>query len=196
MQSVIFECNFQSVGWVQVDIQYTCLVTEIIGEEIQHVVDIRGNHTDLSNKFVHAFSVQNMPGLERIPRGIEEFFSDIILLLWYSGSLTTITADDLKPFPDLKVLYISSNKLVSLDSDLFQYTPKIQRLHLEENQFKHIGRGLLDDLEDLQYVNFKDNTCINEIAKTPKEIEKLKLQLTTNCPPFNATTTNESRVEL
>lgn len=195
-QGVVIHCNFQSVGWVQVDIRYTCLVTEIIDDEVDHVVDIKGNHTELSNKYVQAFSVQEMPGLERIPQKLEDFFSGIVLLLWYAGSLTSITADDLKPFPDLMVLYISHNKLASLDGNLFAHTPRIQRLQLEGNQFEHVGRGLLDDLENLVYVNFEENPCINTLAKTPKEIEELKLKLIAKCPPLNATSTNGSHVEL
>lgn len=195
-QSVVFHCNYQSVGWVQVEIRYTCLVTEIVDDGIEHVVDMKGNHTELSNKFVQAFSVQEMPGLERIPRNIEEFFSNIVLLLWYAGSLTAITTEDLKPFPDLMVLYVSANKIVSIDANLFEHTPKIQRLQFEENQIQHVGQGALDGLEGLVYANFEANPCINTLAKTPDQVKALKLQLTTKCPPLNVTTTNESRVEL
>lgn len=94
------------------------------------------------------------------------------------------------------VLYISQNKLVSINGDLFAHTPRIQRLQFEENQIEHVGSGLLDDLEKLEYANFEGNPCISTLAQTPEGIVELKLQLSTKCPPLNETITNKSRVEL
>lgn len=56
-----------------------------------------------------------------IPNGIESFFKNLKGLNWHNSNLTTISASDLKPFPQL-LLIAAGTKLVSLDGDLFQHT--------------------------------------------------------------------------
>lgn len=38
--------------------------------------------------------------LHRLPKGIETFFPTLASLQWDNGKLTSVTSEDLKPFPD------------------------------------------------------------------------------------------------
>lgn len=136
-----------------------------------------------SNEDVKVFNYRNdRLQLQRIPGGLGNIFPNLIALLWLNGGLTTITADDLKPFGDLRMIYLENNKLVSLAGDLFKNTPKLVGVYLQNNLLQHVGYNLLHGLNDLEKADFLSNPCINVIAQTPEAIQELNRHLQIQCP--------------
>lgn len=124
--------------------------------------------------------------LERIPKGIEKFFPHLIGLRWSNGFLTTVTAEDLQPFPDLQIFYVYNNKIVSIDGDLFKNNPKLNVIYFHGNLLENIGSGLLDGLDNLVQAFFNMNSCIDMEATSPSMIEQLKLGLRILCSSLEA----------
>lgn len=187
---VTIQCDFQNAVWSIVGTQYTCsYATLITYGNITHVFGVAGDHEGgETNEDVKALYISSYQ-LNRIPKGIEEFFPNLIIFGWTLGDLTTLTADDLKPFPELQLFYAQGNKLVSLDGDLFKYTPKLILISFGSNLLEHVGLGLLDGLNKLTLAYFSGNPCINVKARTPGAIQELKLKLQNQCPPLSTSPT-------
>lgn len=194
-RGVILNCDFYMVDWA-IDLKstignlYTCTTaTDEASGNYTALVDVRGAHSQgRTNKDVQGLSVWNQVSYFQIPRNIESFFPNLVGLAFWSGIFTSITADDLKPFPSLKLLDLSHNKLVTLDGDLFKHTPKIQAIYFFDNLITDVGNDLLTGLTDLKAVDFEDNTCISFQAYSPAAIESLKTELRLRCSTSAATT--------
>lgn len=143
----------------------------------------------MKNADVKSLSVTKQPLVNWIPREIEKFFPDLTSIYFSESNITTISADDLKPFLNLLKLYLPNNKLVTLDGDLFQYTRKLQVVWIQINSLQHVGHDLLTGLNDLTMAYFHSNPCINIYATTREAVQQLNLQLPISCPPLETTTT-------
>lgn len=185
---VSIQCNFGNDYWNSIgDSVYSCLNAVIISDDnLTHVIDIIGIHeSGKTNEDVKAFWIESShKQFARLPKGFEKIFVNMIVYAWGYGALTTLTADDLKPYPQLQRLDAYDNKLTSLDGDLFKYTPKLVYLHFRGNPLLHVGIGLLDGLHSLKRAYFELNDCINMGAETPTQIRQLKLKLWNQCPPL------------
>lgn len=198
VNSVILQCTFQNINWLEIGTQYSCGNVKIISDgNLTHVIGVAGNHTiGKSDADVKAFHIQSShEHLNRIPKGINKFFPNLIYLGWMEGNLTILSADDLEPFPGLKILWLRSNELVSLDGDLFKHTPKLLLINLSLNRLKHVGFGLFDGFSNNSTgAIFHLNPCFDYI--TPGyTLEKLKLILHNQCPPLETTTASAAAVE-
>lgn len=184
----IFECKYGD----ELSQEYNCEVTVIDSESETTLLEVKGNHLEgKSNADVLFLSIYDQVIPRRFPKNIEKFFPNLESFDWYNGSLKSVTAGDLAPFPTLKVLSISGHNLVSLDSDLLMNNTFLEWINFRDNLIEHIGSGLLTDLKHLEVALFHGNPCITFNATTPKELEALKMQLTVNCPPIQDAQENE-----
>lgn len=150
--------------------------------------EIGGNHSNgKSAEVVEAFDNTQTLGSSSIPQNINKFFTNILVIRWGSSNLGTITAEDLKPFENLKELFLYFNKIVAIDGDLFRYNRKLQWIDFSGNKIEHVGKDLFTGLKDLKVVYFESNPCTEGIAYTPVAIQELNIQLPIRCPPFAAT---------
>lgn len=185
---VTFQCEYGRSSWA--NSQYICVATITSDGNLTHLIDVTGNNwSGKTNVDVQAFWIQSShQHLNRIPKGIEFFLPNLVFFAWVQGNLTSLKADDLEPFPNMQRLDVTSNKLASLDGDLFKHTLKLRDVYFNENLLEHIGFGLLDGLDSLNSVEFKQNPCIDTYAKMSAAIEQLKLKLPNQCPPLIAKT--------
>lgn len=148
---------------------------------------IHGNHMrGKTNADVEFLYVEGQ-AMNSLPRDIEVFFPKLIGLYILDSGLLTISAEDLRPFPNLLLFGSQENPLESLDGDLFKYTRKLRRVNIS-NQLQHVGHDLLAGLHNLTNAWFLYNPCISVDAYTKETVEALKLQLPINCPLLTATT--------
>lgn len=192
-QSVTIQCNFQFANWRIIGTQYSCYNAIVISDN-SNELNITGNHlSGQRNEHVRAFYASNHPvQLNQLPKGIEEVFQNLLAFSWGFGHLTTISADDFKPFPNLQQLAFYTNRLTNLDGDLFKYIQGISWIQFSSNHIENVGTGLLDGLRNLTGVSFNGNSCINMSATTPAQINDLKLRLIDQCPPLDTATTTIS----
>lgn len=189
--SVIINCTFQeNTTWVVLDSPYTCNVAGILNPEVAEVTEIVGEHVEgRNNDDVQGFSTNGRDIFATFPRNLEAFFANLFGLGLWGGQMTSVTAADLAPWPNLTEFYFSENRIQALDGDLFQNSPRIAHVTFRDNLIQNVGVGLLSNLTELAYVNFNNNTCIDTFANTPETIEDLRAELLTQCPPLGSETT-------
>lgn len=193
--AVTFECSFFEVPVVYLDTVYTCLATVSYEDESpQSLTVVGGDHAEGKfNEDVRFLRIylQDLPVL---PKDIEKFFPFLEGLMISTSNLLEIKADDLRPFPQLKILFLNYNLLKSLDGDLFSHSPNLVSVEFRYNEIEHIGSGFLKklhELKNLQEINFSGNLCIDIYASTPAEISELLGGIQELCPPLDDTTPTE-----
>jgi hypothetical protein len=122
----------------------------------------------------------------------------------YDCGLKEVRKEDLKQFPQLKLLKLRGNDLEWLKGDLFAFNPKLIGVSFEENKkLKYIGADLLDSLPIVQMANFNYAGCIDSFAITREDLELLKTELQIKCKyeptklemPTDRTTTTTTTTE-
>jgi hypothetical protein len=98
--------------------------------------------------------------------------------------MKSLEKDDLKQFPNLRLLALLGNELEWLDGDVFEFTPKLEVIGFHSNKLKFIGAKILQPLTSLTVAYFDGNKCIDYIAGTREQIEELKQKLVSQCPPL------------
>lgn len=181
--STKIRCNYATENWKVVGKFYGCHGT-IVHNDDPEAFEIKGKHRDdMTNddvKFIQVWGDKDHSG---IPKGIEKHFPNLEVFEWSYGALTTVTADDFKPFPNLLHISLSVNRIVSLEADLFQHTKKIQEIILDFNVIEHFGHYLLTDLKDLKIISLLGNVCVHKIARGDEELQELRDELPSKCPP-------------
>lgn len=169
--------------------RYTCLAT-VINTGSPFLENVTSDHwpSDKSNDDVENLHIVGQ-NLTFIPGGVSNFFKNLDALTVQFSSLTLISADDLKPFPRLVYIFLGYNKLSSHDGDLFKHTPHLQYASFEMNKIQHIGHDLVENLNNLIYLYFIDNDCINHWAETRAAVLSLGQKLSFLCPPLDFMTT-------
>lgn len=147
--------------------------------------DVRGTHKEgFSNADVNYLDIvyQN---LTYLPTNIETFFPNLKGITYFRFNLKQVSANDLKPFPQLAVFTVYGGDITTLD-DLLKYTPNLKWIAFTNNELQHIGENLLGNLA-VQSVNFVRNTCINTAASSDRAaIIELNRRLPILCPARSA----------
>ena len=185
-RAIILNCEYVMVSWTLIGDFYTCLSSQVIQSRNEtSLTEVRGRHiTGRTDENVHGFTLRNSFVLNQIPKNVEAFFPNLIAIEYHGGNLTSVSADDIKPFPNLKLLSLSSQQLVTLDGDLFKHTPKIQAIFFRDNFITNVGHNFLSDLNDLIVADFRHNPCVHFFANSFTQIENLKTMLLRQCPPL------------
>lgn len=164
-------------------------MTFVESENATHVTEVTGDHLEYrNNEDVEVINVLDQTLLELIPKDIEKFFPYLIGIRWYQGTLVDITAEDLMPFPQLRLLSMRGNKIVIIDEDLFIATPRLEYVSFRENLIEHVGENILDSLPHISEILFENNVCISQNARTQRELEDLSVNLAELCPPMERST--------
>ncbi|XP_037026737.1 uncharacterized protein LOC119067728 isoform X2 [Bradysia coprophila] len=172
---------------------YVCSVAVEPSGNWTSVVDVVGNQHSNGKTYtdIEVIDIVVSPALDNIssiPSNIGNLLPKLIGVGIYGELITSITADDVKQFPNLTYLAISNTGIVHLDGDLFKYTPHVQALLVPSNKIVSVGQNLLKNLDNLKFVDFLLNSCLSYYASTPQQLEWLKGNLTLRCPPIVTTT--------
>ena len=182
-QGIIFDCDFVILHWRHIGDLYTCDVNqETPSGSNTALLGVRGTHLPgQTNNNVQSIEVMNQFGYNRIPTNLKDFFPNLIGIYFWRGMITIISAEDLQPFPNLRVFGIESHRLVTIDGNLFKHTPRVQIVLLSNNLIQNVGHDLLTGLTNLNTVVFLRNICINSFADTPASMQILRNQLISQC---------------
>lgn len=168
---------------------YGCDVTVGRSGNLTSLVDVIGNHLEgKTNSDIELIRIDNSSTFTSIPSNIGNLLPNLLGIDIRDELMTSVTAEDLKQFPNLTYLSICACPIVSLDGDLFKYTPHIQALLIPSNKIVNVGLDLLTNLVDLKFVNFLSNPCLSYYASNPQQLEFLKNNLPSRCPPIITTT--------
>lgn len=178
---LVFKCTFEIQDWTSVGRLYTCSQTVILGYEVRKSLEsVVGVHTASNENYdVEALIISDQVLLE-IPPNVNSFFPNLKAILIYNTNLRTISSDDL-PFPNLEYFASMLNKLQAIDGELFMNTPKLTTVSFYKNSLEHVGENIFKGLNDLAYVNFQENTCVDAGAWTALGIRQLTEKLQNDC---------------
>lgn len=188
--AIEFNCHFDYETFDNFARVYTCQPT-ITLTNFTTLEKVTGTHQpghsndDVEYMFVFSYSIH----LPVFPRGLEFFFKNLRALQFSNIFMLAISAEDLKPFPQLEYLHLYGNSITSLDGDLFSHNPRMQYFSIVSNRIEHIGHDMVTSLNELNFLNLAGNNCINKIAETRAAVEELAPQLSVLCPPLDVTTT-------
>lgn len=169
----MFECNY-SFGYFEFigSYVYTCNAKNRIPGDAKTLEAIQGNHLPKQKNIDVEVLVLVNQTLPHIPANVGKFFKYIKGIYLYDMALT-LSSEDLKQFPQLIAFSAEMCKFSSLDDNLFEFTPNLQKISFFNSSIGKIGKDLLNNLNDLESVNFLDMPCVNNFADTPEEIQEL-----------------------
>lgn len=147
----------------------------------QNVTAVTGTHlTGMSNSDVKGLRID--ADITFIPRRIEDFFPNLVILDFEASDIDSLVGDELDPFPGLVFFAIfKSRALERIPGNLFSQTRNLKELWLDQNNIKYVGEGLLDGLQYLGWADFADNYCVNINAHYPSQFPALIETLQNNC---------------
>lgn len=185
---LVINCNYSDKTWPRLGKVYTC-EAKVLSSDLEvgsALVNVTGTHKKgKSNSSVRFLSINDT--LPFIPSDVDKIFFKLKGVQMWHASLQTLSADDLKQFPNLEVFIVPGNNLATLDVDLFRFNKKLQWIDFRNNSIEQVGADILKKLSNLKDINFLNNPCINVHAKSSKAIEALMQQLTVQCPIVEGT---------
>lgn len=116
------------------------------------------------------------------PTNLENVFPNLFAISITDCKLMEIHQSDLKPYPMLEKMMLSSNHLAYLEHDLFKFNPKITRLSFADNEIVHVESSVFIELKNLKFLNFKNNLCFSGEADNNRfEVLNLVLSIQLEC---------------
>jgi hypothetical protein len=116
-----------------------------------------------------------------IPKGILNVFPNAKNLGFKNCPIATIKSDDLEEYPNLEILVLTRSDIQHVPGNLFALTPNLKCVVFDE-KIQQVGEGLLENLQSLERVDFRYNSCINERAWNASQIPGLIENLRLKCP--------------
>lgn len=191
VDAVHFNCGrfmYLDRYFVELITQYICMPGVTMGTSTA-LESVIGDHWTeyLSNDDVEGLIIanQNMPF---VPQGIDSFFKNLKALEYSSTLLLSLSAEDLRPLPQLEFIVLYRTYLTSFNGDLFLYNPLLKSIDLSWNGIQHIGENFVTNLDYLERLDFYGNYCVDTGARNRTAVMELASQLSDLCPPLDATT--------
>lgn len=189
-QSLNIHCEFRDAAWVVVNVKYTCITLSFSDLGNPRVQSVTGVHSNgRSNANVEAIDFWGPNELSFFPQNLQGHIPNILAMRFDTTRLTSITAEDFRPFPNLFVFASRYNSISSLPANLFQHVPRLEYLVVTSSPaLQHVGQNILGNLPRLNYANFAENSCISYTARNRDEINYLNSILHQRCQPATTTT--------
>lgn len=180
--AIKFECEYAVDDWVILDKVYGCTVKNLkIEAGDQTVNSVSKVHLkNKTNKNVETLNIENAT-VVTLPKNIDKHFPNLKALRVAKAGLRSISSDDLKVFPALRVLCLWANELTTLDGNLLVNNPQLEFLNFGSNHIQHVGPNFFAPLTKLVAVYFEENTCINNTK--PFAVADAKYEVIVKCPP-------------
>lgn len=175
--------NCKTATWNNFGSVYYCeFEGMIVVNSVTFVSEFQGTHLDgKANNDVNGLLIKNSPGLSFFPKRFDKIFSGIKGIEITETGLKAITHDDLRAFPELTALWLSTNKLTTVVPRLFISNPKLKILDFSYNQISKISADLFDPIPQLKIVWLNNNVCIGIDAKTSGDIKTVEKKVLEKC---------------
>ncbi|KAL7013631.1 hypothetical protein ACKWTF_015497 [Chironomus riparius] len=186
--------NYQGIlGYI-----YQCEVendSNIETKESATITAFKGLHRNF-NSDVTVFGIRaEGKTFKYFPQSMEKIFKNLKVIDFYRVGMVEIHESDLKPFPDLVVLYLGHNRIETLESGLFDHNPKLQVIAFPYNGIKHIYGNIFDNLHQLSRFWFKGNDCINSEYNSRSEISTAIEHVKEHCAVVTDMASEESELD-
>lgn len=187
VSAITFDCTYDNnTTWSGgVGQLYRCnaKVTGIL--KSQKLTKVTGNHlSGKSNKDVEAIEINGNIKLEYFPQDMKKFFPNLVAIFLISTGIKTLNGDELQEFPRLKLFSLSYGQLERVPANFFKATPDIRQIAFHNNRIVNVDGNVLSSLENLYWVSFEGNLCIN--MGSDGSLDRLIENLRRHCRPLNA----------
>jgi hypothetical protein len=188
--------HFEVIGTV-----YECMTFPLIVGGGQNVASVTGSHQmGMTDSNVQMLFLTGNDALSFVPRGIREFFPNVIAIEMANTGLEVLDGNEFVDLPQLQWLTIRNSILKRISGDLFVPSPSLAFVDFKSNFINHIGENLFAPLNpsSMSFVGFTLNWCINQEANNPTQIATLIENLKRLCPYDDTATTTleETTTEL
>lgn len=102
-------------------------------------------------------------GFNKIKSISKETFKNLVKLeiIFMDDNLLKYLDFDLEPLVELQYFSMTGNQLSILSDHHFEKNKKLEKVWLDNNEICIVAATLFDDLNELKFVDFKNNTCIH-----------------------------------
>lgn len=187
-------CNFKFTVAPSVGTFYTCDVTAtaLTDSFYTEVSSVLGTHlSGYTANDVQYVSFNGNNALKYItpqttPQGLQNYFPNIVGLSFENYPLTKLKGNELENYKNLKFFMVTNTSLDFVHGNLFASTPNMGAVFFNNNKIKKVGKGLLNDLQNLLVADFRSNVCINNNGSVyaPGTLPDLIDDLETQCSCF------------
>lgn len=164
VQSVKIDCLYESGNWMFIGSVYTCIVKnkQIFSTGQRLIIDsaLGVHENNKTDDDVTMILISYVTNLKFFPKNIDKVFRSLTAISIVNAHLEELTEEDLRPFPNLEFLHVSSNNLKRLVRDLFENNLQLKGIDLSGNQqLSHIAPHIFDKLEYLEALDVRGNNC-------------------------------------
>lgn len=182
-ESYNLECTMGSENWDYGVSGSVCFAKNTLittkNETVTTINDLSNSQYDDQNIVIIRMDGQTV---HYMPKDVDKFFPEIQGISIYNSELKVIEKENLKPFDQLKYLYLPNNGLETISSNLFQFNLQLRVFIIHNNKLKSIGGNIFMNLKALEYVNIEKNVCIDQLASTQSKIPGIIDTIRENCP--------------
>lgn len=146
---------------------------------------------DYNSSKVNGISIHNKT-VNFLPFGFSQCFSNLIALTVESSKLTEIRQDNLKEFPELKLLAMPGNLIKVIEKNLFDFNSKLIYVNLSKNLIKIINSNAFNVLKELNFLDLFNNTCINTSITNFNYSSSIIIE---NCSKLDNSTKIDDKIE-
>ena len=114
------------------------------------------------------------------PRNLHKLLTNLKAIQIIGSGLRELTFEDMKNFPNLKSLWLPLNKIEALSNGIFDRNSKIEKLSFYGNLLKSVEARVLMPLNNLIFVSFERNFCIDRAA-TEENLSELRNEIAMKC---------------
>lgn len=180
--AVTINCEYSLESWPIVNYKYSCMTTLSEVSTNQRLTGVRGDHqVGKNHSDVESINFSDCTGSTFIPRDMLNFFANLIGIRLINCGILILSGNELNEYQNLQLFAVESTRLERIPGNFFASTPQITVIGFAENNLKHVGSKLLQSLNNLAWISFFDNDCINQTATSSAEIPSLITNLTANC---------------
>lgn len=161
VEAVHFWCHFTNAGPPVVGILYACNAL-VYPSKSPFLVSVGGLHQMrdnveyYTNDDVGCLLIKNQ-NLTFFPQEIDYFFKNLKIIDFLGENLLSLSAQDLRPFPQLEHFGMNGYNITSIGGDLFSFNKRLKSIDLDDNQIQHIGENLVMNLTLLQILRLSGN---------------------------------------
>ncbi|KAL7015695.1 hypothetical protein ACKWTF_016605 [Chironomus riparius] len=148
---------------------------------VQNILNIYEPNTEIQDVDGQADSYTALLIIDKrtefLPSNLGKKFINLIALKVLEGRLKEVRQNELKSLTNLQYINFDQNNIEFLDNNVFDYNLKLKVIWLGGNKISYIGNSIFDNLNQLNNVDFRNNTCVSTSQMNLKKFNFAALNL-------------------
>lgn len=112
--------------------------------EVKGPLPFNRKFSDVQHVFIH-----KCDDLTYVPKGMKNFFPNLISMHIYKCGIEKLNSDDLTEYKDFKLFGIKENEISEIPSDFFANTPNMSEIYFTDNKITKVGKKITEHLPNL-----------------------------------------------